>query len=67
MRLHLNFPLLFNFENSIPKETIICSSSIIKSPKKSFRKAIKKINNFFIKLSPLHWYDGVWDDLEYKM
>ncbi len=28
---------------------------------------LQKIQISLNKLSPMHWYDGVWDNLDYKM
>ena len=28
---------------------------------------LEKIKIGLNKLSPMHWYDGVWDNLDYKM
>jgi hypothetical protein len=68
MKLHLNYTQSFQFGNSLPKTTIF--SNIIKerqgklTVKKSFKN---KVGRFINKLSPQHWYDGVWDDLHFDI
>ena len=66
MRLHLNLPINFHLGNSSPKVAVIFNSAI-QTSKKPLIVPIKKMKVSLRKLSPFHWYDGVWNDLDYKM
>jgi len=68
MKLHLNYTQSFQIGSIVPKITIY--SNLLpevqdeKIAKKSFNTKAKR---FITKLSPLHWYDGVWDDLDFDI
>lgn len=61
MKLHLFNSHGFHLGNSIPK-TGFLSNAKLKTTKPT-------VNNKLVlkKLSPLHWFDGIWDDLNFKM
>ncbi|WP_310554956.1 hypothetical protein [Flavobacterium sp.] len=61
MKLHLHFSHGFHFGHSIPK-TGFLSNDKLKTTKPT-------VNNKLVlnKLQPSHWFDGIWDDLNFKM
>lgn len=64
MKLHLNYTQSFRFGNSIPKATIYSNTIPERQGETIVKKSIfRKVKQFITKLSPTHWYDGVWDDL----
>jgi hypothetical protein len=68
MKIELNNTQSFHLGNTVP-ETVIFSNVIpeildITIKKISYRTKIKR---FITKLSPFHWYDGVWDDLNFDL
>lgn len=68
MKLHLNFPHSFHFGHLVPKSMLYSNSTLnIEVPEISNKIWIKKMKANFKKLTPTHWYDGVWNDLDYKM
>jgi len=68
MKLHLNYTQSFRRESTVPK-TIIYSNLIQEiQDEKIAKKTINyKAKRFINKLSPLHWYNGIWDDLDFKL
>ncbi len=68
MKLHLNFPHSFHFGHSVQKSMLYSNSTLnIEVPEISNKISLKKMKANFKKLTPKHWYDGVWNDLDYKM
>lgn len=68
MKLHLNYTQSFQMGSTIPKTTIYSNSIPQLQDEKIAKKSLgTKAKRFITKLSPLHWYDGVWDDLDFKM
>lgn len=56
----------FNFGDLIPKtRNHYLSQSKVENSE--IKISLKKLKSNLKKLTPLHWYDGVWDDLDYKM
>ncbi|WP_310381403.1 hypothetical protein [Flavobacterium sp.] len=68
MKLHLNYTQSFQLGNNVP-ETPIYSNIIPEiQDKATAKKSVHtKAKRFLNKLSPLHWYDGVWDDLNFDV
>lgn len=68
MKLHLNYTQSFQLGNTV-SETAIYSNLIPEIQANTIkRKSIPaKAKQFMKKLSPLHWYDGVWDDLNFEV
>ena len=61
MKLQLHLPHNFHFQISSIKDFHF---SEIKS---NFKKQLSKTKSNVNKLKPNHWYDGVWENLDYKM
>lgn len=61
MKLHFIITQGFHFGHLSSKTSFLSNKNlkITKPP------VIKKL--FFKKLLPSHWFDGVWDDLNFKM
>ena len=68
MKLHLNIAHTFHLRHLNPK-VIVFSNSFSESEvlKTTNTTSIKNPKLNIKKLSPLHWFDGVWDNLDYKM
>lgn len=68
MKLYLNFSHGLHFGHFLPKVSLQSNSiAAIEASKKSNKISLKKVKADLNKLSPTHWYDGVWDDLDFKM
>ena len=61
MKLQLHLPNNFHFQISFIKD--LHFSDIKSNFKKQLSKTISNVN----KLKPNHWYDGVWENLDYKI
>ena len=68
MKLHLNYTQSFQIGNVVP-ETTIYSNVIPEIQDKTIEKVSNKtkIKRVITRLSPFHWYDGVWDDLDFDL
>ena len=68
MKSHLNYTQSLDRGNTVPK-TIIYSNLIPElQDEKIAKKTINyKAKRFINKLSPIHWFDGVWDDLDFRL
>lgn len=68
MKLNLNIAHTFHLSHLNPK-VIVFSNSFSETGvlKTTNTTLIKKGKLNIKKLSPLHWFDGVWDNLDYKM
>jgi hypothetical protein len=68
MKIELNNAQSFHLGNTVP-ETVIFSNLIPEILDKTIEKiSIKtKIKRVINRLSPFHWYDGVWDDLNFDL
>jgi hypothetical protein len=66
MKLHLLLPHNFHFGYSVPKVSVF-SNYELEILKPTNKNSLKKIKIDLNKLSPLHWYDGVWENLDYKI
>jgi hypothetical protein len=64
MKFHLTIPF-FHIRHQESKVFLVNENvSIVNMKIESSKKNKKSIIN---KLSPTHWYDGVWENLDYKM
>lgn len=61
MKLHINFSNSLNIENRIIKGIHFSYSKLL------FKNKILKTKLTIQKLYPQHWFDGIWDDLDYKL
>ena len=61
MKLHLNLPNHLQFEISVARVFQISDSNT------NDINTIAKIKQRIIKLYPHHWFDGVWENLDFKM
>ena len=66
MKLHLNLSHPFHFGHQISK-TAVYSNHESKIEQPTVKFSIKKVKTDFNKLKPNHWYDGVWENLDYKI
>lgn len=66
MKLQLHLPHNFHFGHAVPKVSVF-SNYELEILKPAHKTSIKKIKTDINKLSPLHWYDGIWENLDYKM
>ncbi len=68
MKFQIHFSHPFHLGLLRPKvaayATSAFDSDISKTPNKI---SLKKMKSNINKLLPLHWYDGVWDNLDFKM
>lgn len=68
MKLHLNYTQSFQLGNTIPETSIYTKVIPEIQDKKIVIKSIPtKAKKFITKLSPFHWYDGVWEDLNFDV
>lgn len=68
MKLQLNYSQSFQLGNTIPETSIYTNVIPEIQDKKIIKKSIpSKAKQFISKLSPIHWYDGVWDDLNFDV
>lgn len=61
MKLYLNLP------NHLQLEISVVSDFNFSEPRPNTANNISKIKQRIIKLYPHHWFDGIWDTLDYKM
>jgi len=61
MKLQLNLPNHLQLEISVNKDSYFPDS------KTNVENSVSKFKKRIIKLYPQHWYDGVWENLDYKM
>ncbi len=61
MKLQLHLPHNFQVQISFIKDFHF--TDVKSNFKKQFTKTKTNVN----KLSPNHWYDGVWENLDYKI
>lgn len=68
MKLNLNYIQSFQLGNTV-SETTIYSNIVpeILDKATSKKSVITRTKRFLYKLSPLHWYDGVWEDLNFDV
>lgn len=68
MKSQIHFPPIFHFGHALVNDRYCATDTSEFEISKSFQKmSLKKIKANLNKLSPLHWYDGVWDNLDFKM
>ena len=68
MKLHVNLPKSYSLEATISKITF--STLLFENTETRIiilKVALKKIKSGFIKLLPNHWFDSIWDDLDFKI
>jgi len=68
MKIQLNNAQSFHLGNTVP-ETSVFSNLIPEILDKTIEKISNKtkIKRVITRLSPFHWYDGVWDDLKFDL
>lgn len=64
MKLHLHLPQSLLFGTATSKLGFMSNAVAPNAIKKN---TVGKKNTKFNKLLPQHWFDGVWDDLNFKM
>ena len=68
MKLQLNYSQSFLLGNTVPETSIYTNVIPEIQDNATAKKSVNtKAKRFLNKLSPLHWYDGVWDDLNFDV